>query len=52
MHIITITKKLDMSYGFYIKHNMCALERKLNAKININKSSINKFDRIWKHHLN
>ena len=26
MNIITIVNKLDMSYDFYIKHNMCALE--------------------------
>ena len=26
LHIITIAKKMDMSYDFYIKHNMCALE--------------------------
>ena len=26
MHIITIANKRDMSYYFYIKHNMCALE--------------------------
>ena len=28
---ISISNKLDTSYDFYIKHNMCALERKLNA---------------------
>ena len=26
MNIITIAKKLDMSYDFYIKHNMHAVE--------------------------
>ena len=25
MHIITKANKMDMSYDFYIKHNMCAL---------------------------
>ena len=45
MHIITIANKMDMSYGFYIKHNISALEWKLNAMININKSLINEFDR-------
>ena len=52
MHIITIANKVDMSYDFYIKHNMCALERKLNTMINTNKSLINKFDRNWRHPLN
>ena len=33
MHVITIANKLDMSYYFYFKHNMCALEGKLNAMI-------------------
>ena len=52
MHIITIAIKMDMSYDFYIKHNMCALEWKLNAIINNNKSVINEFDCKWKHPLN
>ena len=52
MHIITIANKMDMSYDFYIKRNMCALECKLNAMINKNKSLINKFDRTWRHPLN
>ena len=29
MNIITIAKKLDMSYNFYIKHNMHEVERKI-----------------------
>ena len=52
MHLITIAIKMDMSYDFYIKHNMCALEWKLKAMINKNKSLINKFDRNWRHPLN
>ena len=52
MHVITIANEIDMSYDFYINHTMCALEWKLNASININKSLINKFDRKWKHPLN
>ena len=52
MHIITVANKLDMSYDFYIKHNMCALEWKLNAMLNKNKSLINKFPRNWRHPLN
>ena len=51
MHIITLANKLDMSFDFYIKHTMCALERKLNAMINKNKSLIKKFDSNWIHPL-
>ena len=40
MHIITLANKMDMSYDFYIKYNMCALEWKLNAMINKNKNLI------------
>ena len=32
--VITISNKLDMSYDLYIKHNMCARDRKLDAMIN------------------
>ena len=52
MHIITIANKLDMSYDFFIKHNMHAVEWKLNASINKNKNLINNFDRNWRHLLN
>ena len=41
-----------MSYDFYLKHNMSALEWKLNAMINKNKSLIKKFPRNWRHPLN
>ena len=51
MHVITIADKMDMSYDFYIKHNMDAVEGKLNAMINKNKSLINKFNRKWRHPL-
>ena len=43
---------MDMSYDFYIKHNKCALEWKLNAMINKNKSLVNKFDQNSLHPLN
>ena len=33
MHLITIANKMDMSYHFYLKHNMHAVEWKLNAMI-------------------
>ena len=36
MNLITIANKLDMSYNFYFKHNMHAVEWKLNAMINKN----------------
>ena len=40
MNIITISNKMDMSYDFYIKHNMDAIEWKSNAMVNKNKSLI------------
>ena len=50
--MITKANKLDMSYDFYMKHNICALEWKLNAMINKNKNLIHIFDRNWRHPLN
>ena len=41
---ITIANKLDMSYGSYIKHNLHAVERKLNAKINKNEGLVKRLD--------
>ena len=52
MNIITLSHKRDMNYDFYIKHNMSAVEWKLNATINKDKSLIKKFPRIWRHPLN
>ena len=43
MHNITIAHKMDMSYDFYNRHNMHAVERKFIAMINKNKNLINKF---------
>ena len=51
MDIITLAHKRDMTYDFYLKHNMSAFEWKLNAMINKNKSLINKFPRNWRHPL-
>ena len=51
MNIITVANKTDVSYEFYIKHNMCALEWKLNSMMNKNKNLINKFNRNWRHPL-
>ena len=52
MNIITIANKMDMSYDFYVIHNMHAVEWKLIAVINKNKSSIKKLNRNWRHSLN
>ena len=40
-----------MSYDFYIRHNMHAVEWKLIAMINRNERLINKLNRIWRHPL-
>ena len=50
LDIITIADKMNMACAFYIKHNMCALEWKINAMIKKNKNLINKLDRS-KHHF-
>ena len=52
MHIMTEAHKMDMSYNFHNKHNMQAVEWKLNAMINKNKNLFNKLDRNWRHPLN
>ena len=30
MHIVTKSHKMDMSYDFYIKHNMCASSKSVS----------------------
>ena len=52
MKIITLAHEQDMTYDFYIKHNMSAFEWKLNAMINKDKNLINKFPRTWRRPLN
>ena len=52
MDIITLAHKRDMTYDFYLKHNMSAFEWKLNAMTNKDKNLINKFQRIWRHPIN
>ena len=52
MKIITIINKMDMSYDFYIKHNMHAPDWKLNAMNNKNEILINKFICNWRHPSN
>ena len=52
MNNITLTHKCDMTYDFYLKHNMSAFEWKLNAMINKDKNLINKFPKYWRHPFN
>ena len=48
--IITKANKLDMSYDFYVKHNMLAVGWKLFSIFNKDKNSINKFNcKNWLH---
>ena len=52
MNIITIANKWDMWHDFYLKHNMRAVEWKLNAMINKDKSLDNKIYRNWRQPIN
>ena len=52
MNVIIVCNKMDMTYNFYLKHSMPAVEWRLNAMINRNKSLINKFPQNWRHPLN
>ena len=52
MDFITLAHKHDMTLDFYLKHNMPAVEWKLNAMINKDKNLINKFPRKWRHPIN
>ena len=52
MDIITLAHKRDITYEFYLRHNMPAVEWKINQLINKNKNLINKFPRNWKHPIN
>ena len=49
IYIITLAHKRDMTYDFYMKHNMSAFEWKLNAMINKNKILENRFPQKWRH---
>ena len=51
MHIITIANNMDITYDFYLKHSKFAIEWKLNATVNKNKSLITKFPCNWRHSL-
>ena len=52
VHIMMIANKLDMTYDFYIKHNMHTVEWKLNKMLNENPNLIIKLNRKWKHRIN
>ena len=52
MDIITLAHKCDMTYDFYLKHNMSDFEWKLNAMVNKDKILINKFPKNWRHPIN
>ena len=52
MNNITIAHEMYMSYDFYNKHNMHAVEWILSSTINKNKNLITKFNRNWRHPLN
>ena len=49
MNIRTLAHKRDMTYDFYLKHNMSAFEWKLSSMINKDKNLINKFSKNWRH---
>ena len=49
MDIITVARKRDMTYDFYLKDNMPAFQWKLNAMITKDKNLINKFPQDWRH---
>ena len=48
MNNITVANKMNTSYVFYIRHNMHAVEWKLNAMINKNKTLIKRLNRNWR----
>ena len=48
VNIIKIANKMDMSCDFSIKHNIQAVEWKLNAMNNKNKDLIIKLDLNWR----
>ena len=52
MNIITLAHKRDMTYDFYLKHHMSAVELKLNAIINKDKTLSSKFPRNWRYPIN
>ena len=51
MNIITKSDEMDMAYDFYFKHNLQAVERKMNAMNEKNKKLISKFNEAWRYPL-
>ena len=52
MNLIEIANKLDMSYDYYSKHHMHAVEKKLFSRVNKDKNLIKKFNRKnWRRQL-
>ena len=49
MNIITLTHKRDLTYDFYLKHNMSAFEWKLKALINKDKNLVDKCPKNRRH---
>ena len=47
--ILTLAHKRVMTNDFYMKHNMPAVEWKLNQLVSKDKSLINKFPQNWRH---
>ena len=43
---------MDMTYGFYMKHNASAVDEKLNQLFNEDKNLINILPTSWVHLLN
>ena len=52
LHFKTVAHKMDMSYDYFIKQKMHAIEGKTNAMMIKDKSLMNKFDRKWRQPLN
>ena len=52
MSIIIVCNKVDMTYDFYLKRNMSAIEWKLNHLINKDRNLINRLPASWIHPLN
>ena len=52
MNFIIVCNKMDMTFDFYFKQIMPAVEWKINQVINKDKNLINKFPTSWIHPLN
>ena len=52
MSIIIVCNKRDMTYDFYLKQNVPAVEGKINQIINKDRNLINNLPASWIHPLN